>query len=50
MNITLYYAPIACSLVPYVALTETGADFDVKVVNFLIEHAASQQKNKERKL
>ena len=35
MQITLYYAPIACSLVPYVALTEAGADFDVQVVNFM---------------
>lgn len=35
MNITLYYAPIACSLVPYVALTEAGAEFDVEVVNFM---------------
>ena len=35
MPITLHYSPIACSLVPYVALTEAGADFDVAVVNFL---------------
>lgn len=35
MKITLYYAPIACSLVPYVALTEAGAEFDVHVVNFM---------------
>lgn len=35
MNITLYYAPIACSLVPYIALTEAGAEFEVKVLNFL---------------
>ena len=35
MQITLYYAPIACSLVPYVALTEAQAKFDVEVVNFL---------------
>jgi glutathione S-transferase len=34
MQITLHYAPIACSLVPYVALTEAGADFEVKLVNF----------------
>lgn len=33
MNITLYYAPIACSLVPYVTLTEAGASFDVKPIN-----------------
>ena len=34
MNITLYYAPIACSLVPFVSLKEAGAPFDVHVVNF----------------
>jgi glutathione S-transferase len=33
MQITLYYAPIACSLVPYVTLTEAGAVFDVKAIN-----------------
>jgi hypothetical protein len=27
MNLILYYAPIACSLVPYVTLTEAKADF-----------------------
>ncbi|MDA1076504.1 MAG: glutathione S-transferase N-terminal domain-containing protein [Proteobacteria bacterium] len=35
MKIELYYAPIACSLVPYVTLSEAGADFDVRVVNFM---------------
>lgn len=35
MQITLHYSPIACSLIPYVALTEARADFEVKVVNFL---------------
>ena len=33
MPLTLYYAPISCALVPYVALTEAGARFDVCVVN-----------------
>jgi glutathione S-transferase len=33
MQIVLYYAPIACSLVPYVSLTEAGATFDVRPVN-----------------
>ena len=32
-QITLYYAPVACSLVPYVTLTETGAPFEVKPIN-----------------
>jgi glutathione S-transferase len=33
MQIDLYYAPIACSLVPYVTLTEAGAAFQVHNVN-----------------
>ena len=33
MPLTLYYSPISCSLVPYVALTEAGAEFEVRVVN-----------------
>jgi glutathione S-transferase len=34
MKLTLFYAPVACSLVPYVALTEAGADFDVRVISY----------------
>src|SRR4051812_14418041 len=33
MDIILYYAPIACSLVPYVTLTEANAKFEVRPVN-----------------
>lgn len=33
MKLELYYAPIACSLVPYVTLTEAGAPFEVHPVN-----------------
>jgi len=33
MKLTLYYAPLTCALVPYVTLTEAGADFDVWNVN-----------------
>lgn len=33
MKLTLTYAPIACSLVPYILLTEAGADFEVMPVN-----------------
>ncbi|OGA46122.1 MAG: hypothetical protein A3F74_20310 [Betaproteobacteria bacterium RIFCSPLOWO2_12_FULL_62_58] len=33
MKLTLYYAPMTCALVPYVTLTEAGADFDVRNVN-----------------
>ena len=34
MKLQLYYTPGACSLAPYVALTEAGAEFDVHVLNF----------------
>src|SRR2546428_10377257 len=33
MKLTLYYAPIACSLVPLVTLHESGAEFDVKPIS-----------------
>src|SRR5271167_635902 len=33
MEILLYYAPIACSLVPYVTLTEANASFEVRTIN-----------------
>lgn len=33
MKLALYYAPIACSMVPYINLTEAGADFEVRPVN-----------------
>jgi glutathione S-transferase len=34
MTIVLYYAPAACSLVPYVTLTEANAPFEVRPLNF----------------
>lgn len=34
MDILLYYAPITCSLVPYITLTEANASFDVRALNF----------------
>ena len=33
MKLVLYYAPMTCALVPYVTLTEAGADFEVVNVN-----------------
>jgi len=33
MKLTLCYAPMTCALVPYVTLTEAGADFDVQNLN-----------------
>lgn len=33
MKLTLYYAPNTCATVPFITLTEAGADFDVRDVN-----------------
>lgn len=33
MPLTLYYAPHTCALVPYVTLTEAGAEFEVRNIN-----------------
>src|SRR4051812_20920649 len=33
MNVVLYYAPIACSLVPLITLTEAQAEFEIRPVN-----------------
>ena len=33
MKLTLYYAPNTCATVPYITLTEAGADFDVHAIN-----------------
>jgi glutathione S-transferase len=43
MQLILYYAPNACSLVPYVTLTEAGAAFEVRPLNFRrSEHMAPE--------
>ena len=34
MEIILYYAPITCALAPYITLTEAGAKFEVRPLNF----------------
>jgi glutathione S-transferase len=34
MSLQLYYSPVACSMVPYINLTEAAAHFEVIVVNF----------------
>ena len=34
MQLILYYAPVTCALVPYVTLTEAGAPFEVRPLNF----------------
>jgi len=33
MKLTLMYAPVSCALVPYVALTEAGAAFEVQAID-----------------
>ena len=33
MRIVLYYAPLTCSLVPFITLTEAGADFEVHAMD-----------------
>ena len=33
MSLVLYYAPLTCALVPYVTLTEAGAQFEVCNIN-----------------
>lgn len=34
MELALYYAPNTCALAPYVTLTEAGANFEVRPLNF----------------
>jgi glutathione S-transferase len=34
MEIALYYAPNTCALAPYVTLTEAGANFEVRPLNY----------------
>jgi len=41
MEILLCYAPIACSLVPYVTLTEASANFEVRTINLRKEQQRS---------
>jgi glutathione S-transferase len=43
VKIALYYAPVACSLAPYITLTEAGADFEVRPINL----RAGQHKSPE---
>ena len=33
MKLILYFAPMTCALVPFIALTEAGADFEVRAIN-----------------
>ena len=33
MKLTLYYAPLTCATVPYITLTEAGAEFDLRNLN-----------------
>lgn len=38
MDLVLYYAPMTCALVPYVTLTEAGAEFEVRNLNTRANH------------
>ena len=42
MPLELYYAPVACSLVPFVTLTEAGAEFTVNPIDIRQEHQMSE--------
>lgn len=33
MKLVLYYAPVSCAMVPYINLSEAGADFEVVAIN-----------------
>ena len=33
MKLTLYFAPMTCALVPFITLTEAGAEFEVQAIN-----------------
>jgi glutathione S-transferase len=34
MSLVLYYAPVTCALAPYITLTEAGAQFEARPLNF----------------
>jgi glutathione S-transferase len=34
MNIALYFAPNTCALAPFITLTEAGAAFEARPLNF----------------
>lgn len=43
MKLQLYYAPVACAMVPFINLIEAGADFEVVPINLAKgEHNAAQ--------
>ena len=43
MEIVLYYAPGTCALAPYITLTEAGADFEVRPLNYRIRQNLSAE-------
>lgn len=43
MQVTLYYAPIACSMVPFINMTEAGASFEVKPINLRTDQHLSPE-------
>ena len=43
IKIELFYAPTACSLVPYIALKEAGAQFDIHPINLAKKEQMSEE-------
>ena len=43
MNLELFYSPNACSLVPYLALKEAGAQFDIRPINLAKKEQMSEE-------
>jgi len=43
INLELFYSPNACSLVPYLALKEAGAQFDIRPINLAKKEQMSEE-------
>lgn len=43
MNLELFYSPNACSLVPYLALKEAGAQFNIRPINLAKKEQMSEE-------
>jgi len=43
IKLELFYAPTACSLVPYIALKEAGAQFDIHPINLAKKEQMSEE-------
>ena len=43
INLELFYSPNACSLVPYLALKEAGAQFNIRPINLAKKEQMSEE-------